>query len=222
MKQQQLRNGSFSQDARGRWYINLVIQFKDEAILCTGTTDIGIDLGLKDFATFSDPAQKPVEAQRLYRGAERKLVTAQRANKKRQVKTLHAQIANRRKDALHKLSTQVVKDYAAIYVGNVNAAKLAKTKMAKSVLDAGWSTFRTMLSYKSDRAGVWFSEVNEAFSTVTCSVCAAHSGPKGLEGLRIREWTCSECGSHHDRDVNAARNILRRGRATLAEGIPVL
>jgi IS605 OrfB family transposase len=79
-------------------------------------------------------------------------------------------IANRRKDFLHKLSTELTRAKGAIFVGNVNASGLAKTRMAKSVLDAGWSAFRTMLQYKCDDAGVWFAEVDEAFSTQTCSV----------------------------------------------------
>jgi transposase len=94
--------------------------------------------------------------------------------------------------------------------------------MAKSVLDAGWSTFRTMLQYKSDDAGVWFEEVNEAYSTQTCSACDARSGPKGIAGLGIREWICPDCGVVHDRDVNAAKVILARGHARLAGGIPFL
>ena len=163
-------------------------------------------------------------AQRLYRGAEVKLAVAQRAKKVKRVKAIHAQIANRRKDFLHKLSTRLVKDNGAIFVGNVNASGLAKTKMAKSVLDAGWSIFRTMLQYKSDSAGVLFEEVNERYTTQTCSDCGTlpNSRPKGIAGLGIREWTCSECGSVHDRDTNAARNILARGHARLAAGIPVL
>ena len=134
----------------------------------------------------------------------------------------YTKIAHRRTDALHKLSTQLVTEHGAIFVGNVNAAGLAKTSMAKSVLDAGWSTFRTMLQYKSDRAGVWFKEVNEAYSTQTCSECSAMpaSRPKGIAGLGIREWTCSECGSVHDRDTNAAKNILAVGRGRLAGGTP--
>lgn len=165
-----------------------------------------------------------IEAQRLYRGAEAKLAVAQRANKKQRVKAIHAQIANRRKDFLHKLSTRLVKENGAIFVGNVNAAGLAKTNMAKSVLDAGWSSFRAMLQYKCDHAAVWFEEVNERYTTQTCSDCGAlpDSRPKGIAGLGIREWTCSECGSVHDRDTNAARNILARGHARLAVGIPVL
>ena len=94
--------------------------------------------------------------------------------------------------------------------------------MAKSVLDAGWSTFRAMLQYKGDDAGTWVQEINEAYSTQDCSACDARSGPKGLKDLGIREWTCSQCGTVHHRDRNAANNILRRGRATLAVGIPVV
>lgn len=210
-----MRSGSFSQDARGRWYANIFV--KAEANQSVGTSSIGIDLGLKDFATMSDGSK--VEAQRLYRGAEVKLAVAQRANKKSRSKAIHAQITNRRKDFLHKLSTDLVSRNGAIFVGNVNASGLAKTTMAKSVLDAGWSSFRTMLKYKCDSAGVLFEEVNEAYSTVTCSACGSRSGPKGLKELRIREWSCSECGERHDRDTNAARNILARGHARLVVGI---
>lgn len=209
-----LLSGSFSQDARGRWYANICVDVPPEPSCGRGA--IGIDLGLKDFATLSNGDR--IEAQRIYRGAEVHLATAQRAKKKARVKAIHAKIANRRKDFLHKLSTSLVKANGAIFVGNVNAAGLARTKMAKSVLDAGWSMFRTMLHYKSIATGVLFEEVNEAFSTATCSACSSRSGPSGLKDLRIREWTCLECGVFHDRDVNAAKNILRRGHATLVVG----
>ena len=88
---------------------------------------------MKDFATMS--TGEKIDAQRIYRGAEQALAIAQRANKTQRVKAIHAQIANRRKDFLHKLSTRLVKEHGAIFVGNVNACGLAKTKMAKSVLD---------------------------------------------------------------------------------------
>ena len=93
--------------------------------------------------------------------------------------------------------------------------------MAKSVLDAGWSSFRTMLRYKSIGAGVLFKEVNEKYTTQICSCCGiiSRDSPKGMNGLGIREWTCAECGTTHDRDVNAAKNILERGHALLEEGI---
>ncbi|HEX8894917.1 MAG TPA: transposase [Terriglobales bacterium] len=112
--------------------------------------------------------------------------------------------------------------YGAIFIGNVNVSALARTRMAKSVLDAGWSLVRTMLQYRSDCAGVWFEEVDEAYSTQTCSCCNRRAGRKGREGLGVREWACPECGAYHHRDINAADNILAAGRRRLAVEIPVL
>jgi IS605 OrfB family transposase len=216
-----VRCGSFNQDSRGRWYVNLVVDTPEPAITTEGKTPVGIDLGLKDFATLSN-GQK-IEAKRTYRQYEQKLGIAQRANQKQRARAIHAKIKNIRNDFLHKLSRQLVNDHAAIFVGNVNAKGLAKTKLAKSVLDAGWSAFRTMLKYKCDHAGVWFEEVNEAYTTQTCSCCGSRdSSPKGRAGLGIREWTCQGCGTTHDRDVNAAKNILAAGHCRLAVGIPVL
>ena len=212
----ELRAGSFSQDARGRWYLNVAVEV--EVNPSAGTASVGIDLGLKECATTS--AGDKLEG-RWYRANEKALATAQQARKKQRVKTLHAKTANQRKDALHKFSTALVQQNAAIFVGDVASAKLVKTKMAKSTLDAGWAMLKTMLEYKSHQAGIVFEEVNESYSTQTCSQCASIEGPKGLSGLGIRQWACG-CGAVHDRDVNAARNIAARGHARLAGGIPVL
>jgi IS605 OrfB family transposase len=211
--------GNISEDARGRWYINITVKTMPVA-RSAGRSAIGIDLGLKDFAALSDG--QVIESKQFYRDMQAPLTVAQRAGKRERVKSIHATIANRRKDYLHKLSTSLVAGYGAIFVGDVNAAGLAKTRMAKSVLDAGWSTFRTMLQYKSADAGVWLEQVNEAYSTQTCSACGARGGPGGLQGLGIRAWTCPDCGARHHRDVNSARIILARGRARLEGGIPVL
>ena len=209
------RSASFNEDSRGRWYFNVVVDVEQK--LSAGQEAIGIDLGLKEVATCSDGAE--LGSGRWYRGAEQQLAIAQRANKKQRVKAIHAKIANRRKDALHKFSRQLVGRCGEIYVGNVSSSKLVKTKMAKSVLDAGWSMLKTMLEYKGAHAGIVVREVNESFSTQACSECGSISGPKGIEGLGIREWTCPDCGAEHQRDVNAAKNILGRGRAPLAVGI---
>ncbi|QBE67547.1 transposase [Pseudoduganella lutea] len=219
LSQYKLGAGCISEDAHGRWYINITVRV-EKAQRSEATSAIGMDLGLKDFAATSSGDK--VEAERFYRGQEAALAIAQRARKKARTRAIHAKIANRRKDFLHKFSTTLVAGHGAIFVGNVNAAGLARTRMAKSVLDAGWSTFRTMLQYKCDDAGVWFDEVEEAYSTQTCSACLARSGPKGLKGLGIREWSCLECGAAHDRDVNAAKIILARGLARLAGGISSL
>ena len=103
-----------------------------------------------------------------------------------------------------------------IVVGDVGSARLAKTNLAKSVNDAGWALFKTLLSYKAIARKVVYREVSERLSTQTCSGCGAIGGPKGREGLGVREWVCGECGVVHDRDVNAALNILRMGHHTLA------
>jgi IS605 OrfB family transposase len=208
LSQYELGTGSFSEDSRGRWYLNVTVKFKASE-KSAATRSVGIDLGLKEFAALSDG--RKVEAHTFYRDLEPALAIAQRAQKKHRVKALHAKIANRRKDALHKFSTVLAREYGAIFIGNVNASALAQTGMAKSVLDAGWSAFRTMLQYKCADAGVWFEEVNEAFSTQTCSCCASRTGPKGIAGLGIRGWQCAICSTVHDRDINAARNILATG-----------
>ncbi len=198
------RAGSFNEDAQGRWYFNVVVEV-NETVQATGTSSVGIDLGCKEAVTVSDGQQV---TGRHYRTIEQKLATAQRANKKQRVKAIHAKIKNKRKEELHQLSCKLVKKHAAIFVGNVSSQALVKTNQAKSVLDAGWGMFKTMLEYKCAHAGVVFEVVNEAYTTVTCSCCKKRTGPQGQEGLRIREWTCPECGITHDRDINAAKNIL--------------
>ena len=215
----ELRSGSFSEDSRGRWYLNVVVKVQAKAN--SATSSVGIDLGLKEAAVASNGQR--IEG-RFYRKLQCKLGIAQRARKKCRVKTIHAKIANQRKDMLHKFSTSLVKNNGAIFIGDVASAKLVKTKMAKSTLDAGWSMLKTMLETKSHQAGVVFEVVNESYTTQTCSCCGSipASSPKGRAGLRIREWTCSNCGVVHDRDVNAARNILALGHERLAGGIPVL
>lgn len=187
----------------------------------TAKTSIGIDLGLKDLATCSDGVK--FKAPKIYRQYEQKLGIAQRARNKKRVKAIHAKIKNLRQNMLHQFSHKLVNEHAAIFVGNVNAKALAQTKLAKSVLDAGWTTLRTMLKYKCENAGVWYEEVNEAYTTQTCSCCGSRSSSlKGRAGLGIREWQCVECGTFHDRDINSALNILALGHGRLAGGISVL
>ena len=208
----EMHAGSFSEDSRGRWYFNVAV--KAQCVKTAGTAALGIDLGLKTSVTTSDG--QSVEG-RLFRAAEARLAMAQRANKKRLVKTLHAKVKNQRKDSLHKFSTKLVQKNGAIFVGDVSAAKMIKTKMAKSTHDAGWSMFKTMLEYKCHQAGVVFEVVPENYTTQTCNACGVIAGPKGRAGLNKRVWQC-ECGVVHDRDVNAALNIRAIGLNRLAEG----
>ncbi|NNG75219.1 IS200/IS605 family element transposase accessory protein TnpB, partial [Acinetobacter sp. ANC 4277] len=180
------------------------------------------DLGLKDLATCSDGTV--ISNPKFYRKYENKLGIAQRARNKKRVRALHAKIANCRKDHLHKASTLLVKENALIVVGDLSAKKLVKTKMAKSVLDTGFSALKTMLKYKCENAGVLFEEVNEAYTTQICSCCKkiSSSSPKGRVDLGMREWTCQNCGTVWQRDLNSALNILALGHERLAVGIPLL
>ena len=215
-----VKTGSFVEDSRGRWYVCLVVD-NATTIKSKGKTSIGIDLGLKDLATCSDGLK--LKAPKIYRQYEQKLGIAQRAKNKNRVRSVHAKIKNIRQNMLHQFTRKLVNDHAMIIVGNVNAKALAQTKLAKSVLDASWTTLRTMLKYKCENARVLFEEVNEAYTTQTCSCCGSRlSSPKGRAGLGIREWQCMECGTLHDRDINSALNILALGHERLAVGIPVL
>lgn len=202
--------GSFSQDTLGRWYVNIPIVVAARVTRGIGTA-VGIDLGLKDLATLS--TGEKIAAPQFFRKAQEKLAKAQRARKKQLARRIHGKVANQRRDFLHKVTTNIVRRHDAIYVGNVSSSKLAKTRMAKSVLDAGWSSLRNMLAYKSVANGARYKEVNEAYSTQTCSDCGVVGGPKGRKGLVIRRWQCG-CGAVHDRDVNAARVIARYGHAS--------
>ena len=205
-----VKGGCFAEDSQGKWYVCLHVEANS---LPPGTGEIGIDLGLKTLATTSNGEK--IENIRSCRKLEVKLAMAQRAGKKKLVRSIYKKIANVRKDFLHKASAKLAAENKLIVVGNVNSAKLAKTRMAKSVLDAGWAMFRDMLRYKASRHGAEYRVVNEAFTTQTCSTCGTlpQSRPKGIAGLGIREWVCSDCGTHHDRDVNAALNILAIGRS---------
>jgi IS605 OrfB family transposase len=215
----ELGTGSFSEDARGRWYFNTTVEVDVKP--SSGKSAVGIDLGLKSVATCSDGAS--LERRRITDEYAQALGVAQRANKAKRVKSIHAKIKNSRKDALHKFTTAMSENYGAIFVGDVSSKKLVKTKMAKSVLDSGWGMLKAQLEYKAKARSVVFEEINERNTTQTCSSCGAipASSPKGRAGLGIREWTC-ECGATHNRDINAAKNILALGHKRLVVGIPFL
>lgn len=196
------KGGAFVEDALGRWWVCFHVEVAHREV--TGNGEIGIDLGLKTLATLSDPRAPKIENLRHRQTWAQRLAKAQRARNKRRVAAIHARIANARKDYLHKITAELAARYALIAVGNVNSKRLARTRMARSVLDAGWSMFRSFLRYKSPG----YVEVDERFTSQTCSECGSIAGPKGRAGLNERSWICDGCGASHDRDVNSAINIL--------------
>ena len=184
---------------------------------------VGIDLGLKDSATASNGDKLQIKQTLKYAKA---LAIAQRAKNKQRVKAIHAKIKNTRQDLIHKFTTQLVKDNALIVVGDIqsNQFNSKKGKLAKSVYDAGWFELKRQLNYKCENAGCRFEIVNERYTTQRCSCCGeiTANSPKGRKSLGIREWICASCGTWHDRDINASRNILAVGLDRLVEGIPLL
>jgi putative transposase len=221
-------------DATGRYHASFVVDVPDAPLPPTGR-EVGIDLGLAHFAVLSDG--RKVDNPRIARTAARKLRRAQqelarrqrgsknRAKSVRKIARCHARVGDTRRDWLHKLSTTLIRENQAVHVEDLAVAGLARTRLARSVADAGWSMFVAMVEYKARRHGRRFARVDRWFpSTRACSVCGAIGGAKPLH---VREWTCP-CGAVHDRDVNVARNILAAGRAdspTLVElvsaGAPV-
>jgi putative transposase len=206
-------------DAAGRYFASFVVDAEDKPLPQAGA-EAGIDLGLTHFAVLSDG--RKVASPQFLRRAERKLRMAQQTLSRRRtgsanrakarvaVARRHARVADARRDWLHKLSTAIIRENQAVYVEDLCVAGLVRTRLGKSIADAGWSAFTAMLEYKARRHGRTFGRTGrwEPTSQV-CSACGIKDGPKPLS---VRTWTCAACGVTHDRDVNAARNILALGR----------
>ena len=211
-----ITNGSFVQDSRGRWFVSISFEIEKTQFVHPKKI-VGVDLGIKDAITLSDGMK--IERPNLIKKYEASLAVAQRANKTTRVRSIHTKIKNSRKDYYHKITSELAKQYAGFYVGDVKSQAIVdkdiSSGMTKGVYDASWFAIKTFLSYKANKLGGVFKEVSERYTTVGCSGCGAPTGPSGVKELHIREWQCCICDSVHDRDVNAAKNILRIGRYTL-------
>lgn len=206
-------------DAAGRHFASFVVEVTPRP-LPEADAECGIDLGLAHFAIMDDGTK--VSSPRFLRRAEKKLKKAQRELSRKQkgsanterarvrVARAHAKVADARRDFHHKLSTRIVRDNQAVTVEDLPVRALARTRLAKSVHDAGWSAFVSMLEYKAALYGREFRKVGRFEPTSqVCSSCDVKDGPKPLY---VRQWECTACGTVHDRDVNAARNIAALGR----------
>ncbi|MFE5580613.1 RNA-guided endonuclease InsQ/TnpB family protein [Kitasatospora sp. NPDC056531] len=207
-------------DPSGRYHASFVVDVEPDH-LPEVDAEVGIDLGLATYAVLS--TGEVIDNPRFLRKAEKKLKAAQRelsrkakgsknrAKARRKVAKAHAKVADTRMDWLHKQTTRLIGENQALYLEDLNVRGLARGRLAKSVHDAGWSTFRRLLEEKAARYGRTIHVVNRAFpSSQLCSDCGHRDGPKPLA---VREWACPECGVLHDRDLNAARNILAAGQA---------
>ncbi len=216
-------------DAAGRYFASFVVQAEPGPLPQTEPV-LGIDLGLTHFAVLSDG--RKITSPRFLRRAEKKLRRAQRALSHKQtgsqnrdkarikVARAHARVTDARREFHHQLSTALIRDNQAVAVEDLAVKGLARTRMAKSVHDAGWAGFVRILEYKARLYGREFHRVGRFEPTSqVCSACGTKDGPKPP---RVREWTCRSCRATHDRDVNAAVNIARAaGLAVTACGAQV-
>ncbi|WP_134653599.1 RNA-guided endonuclease TnpB family protein [Streptomyces sp. H23] len=221
------------QDASGRYFASFVVDTDpaaDEARMPATDRTVGIDLGLTHFAVLSNGTK--IDSPRFLRRAEKKLKKAQRELSRKQkgsknrdkarlkVARAHAKVADARREFHHQLSTKLISENQGIAVEDLSVKGLARTRLAKSVHDAGWSAFVGMLKYKAERYGRSLVTIGRFEPTSqTCSTCGVKDGPKPLN---VREWTCTACGAFHDRDHNAALNVKQAaGLAASACGAPV-
>ncbi|MFG3338986.1 RNA-guided endonuclease InsQ/TnpB family protein [Glycomyces sp. NPDC048151] len=214
----------------GKYFASFVVAVDDDAEeLAPVELETGIDLGLKDFAVLR--GGKVIESQKLFRKMERRIAKAQRALSRKQrgsansakarlkVARLHEQTRNRRDDWLNKQVAAIIGENQAVHVEDLNVKGLARGHAAKSMHDQALGLFLSRLRSKARRAGRTFARVDRYLpSTQLCSTCGALTGPKGREGLSIREWACP-CGAVHDRDANAEINIRREGQRLVAAGL---
>jgi putative transposase len=203
-------------DAAGRYFASFVIQTQPGPLPATAPVT-GIDLGLGHFAVLSDGTK--IGSPRFLRRAEKKLRRRQRDLSRKQdgsrnrdrararVARAHARVADARRDFHHQLSTALIRDNQAVAVEDLAVSGLARTRLAKSVHDAGWSGFVAMLEYKARLYGRAFHRIGRFEPTSrTCSACGVKDGRKPLH---VRAWQCPACGAWLDRDVNAAVNVAR-------------
>ncbi|WP_369391682.1 RNA-guided endonuclease InsQ/TnpB family protein [Streptomyces sp. CG1] len=217
-------------DAAGRYFASFVVETGPQEVLPTTTPEVGIDLGLGHFAVLSDGTK--IDSPRFLRRAEKQLKKAQRSFSRKtkgsadrdkakvRLARAHARVADARREFHHQLSTKLICENQAIAVEDLAVKGLARTKLAKSIHDAGWSQFTAMLEYKATRYGRTLVRIGRFEPTSqVCSACGIKDGPKPLH---IRTWTCGACGNVLDRDINAAVNVAKAaGLAVSACGAPV-
>jgi IS605 OrfB family transposase len=212
-------------DGAGRFHASFVVQVQ-ETPLPVIKTAVGVDLGLSTFVALSDGRKEDNprwlrQREKALRRSQQNMSRKQKGSKnrekaRRRVARLHLKAADARRDFHHQLSTRLIRENQTVCVETLNVSGLGRSNLAKSIYDAGWGQFIAMLAYKADLYGRTLVKVDPWFpSSQLCSACRHRNG---LKSLKVRTWTCPGCGISHDRDVNAALNILAEGLSVAACG----
>ena len=222
-----IKSATVSLTPTGKYFVSILTEQTYEP--CSKTNkSVGIDLGLKDFVITSDG--RKYKNNRYTKKYQRKLKQAQQHLSRKQhgsrqyekqrlkVARIHEKVANCRLDNLHKISTELVKQYDIICVEDLNVKGMVKNhRLAKHIADASWGAFVQLLSYKCELNDKTLVKIGRYYpSSLSCNECGYVN--KSVNDLRVREWTCPHCGRIHDRDVNAAKNILKEGLKDISAG----
>lgn len=222
-----IKSATVSLTPTGKYFVSILTEQTYEPYGKTNKS-VGIDLGIKDFVITSDGRKYKNNGytkkyQRKLKQAQQHLSRKQHGSRQYEkqrlkVARIHEKIANCRADNLHKVSTELVRQYDIICVEDLNVKGMIKNhKLAKHIVDASWGTFIQFLFYKCDLNDKTLVKIGRYYpSSQSCNECGYVN--KTVKDLRVREWTCPNCGKHHDRDVNAAKNILKEGFRDISAG----